>query len=111
MNLKLKCSFFRFSLSHNSFYAIVVFVDAITNVTIMISNLTNNFCFMTRVLQGFPNSGKGAGERDSNFPQWRGVGRVGDWKLCWGKIFLLGGENLRIDLEKSNFCHSKNIIL
>ena len=35
-----------------AFYAIVIFVDVITNVTIIISTLQTNFCFMPRALYG-----------------------------------------------------------
>ena len=33
-----------------AFYTIFIFVDAITNITTIISNLQINFCFMPRAL-------------------------------------------------------------
>ena len=33
-----------------AFYAIGIFVDAITNITTIITNLQTNFCFMLRTL-------------------------------------------------------------
>ena len=69
-----------------------MFVDAITNITTIISNLQTNFGFMPRALYGvFQIVVRGGGV------------------LGW--IFLPGGENLRSDLDNLNFSQIKNSIL
>ena len=80
-----------------AFYTIVIFADAITNITTIISNLQTNFCFIPR----------------AQYRVFQIVISVGgESKILLGEIFLPSGENLRrSDFGNTNLFQSEKSIL